>query len=178
MRRFTGFTTILVRRERGQGVAAYSTIRTIIFVLAGAFILGGPFVQQALGIPLPGIRTWKMFGVKALDYCMVEYKATAPDGDTWVVRRDKAQGFADNPPRARNRHLRSATAAQADGRRLCRTLPEGTALHFTMKCAHKTRGWKEIVSKSRDLCAKGSDREPVILPQPPERPDAPTEIDD
>ncbi len=130
-------------------------LRGLVFVLAAAWMIGGPFYRQVLGGSSKIPRSWVMFtGFAAGDVCDVEYRLR--DGDSAsVLDRFAVLGYDDrwDAPSSVRRLPKKKNAIRL-GERLCHRLEaEEPDIRLYARCAHR-KGWRTVASGRENLCEK------------------------
>lgn len=130
-------------------------LRGLVFVLAAAWMIGGPFYRQALGGSSKIPRSWVMFtGFAAGDVCDVEYRLRDGERES-VLDRFAVLGYDDrwDAPSSVRRLPKKKNAVRL-GERLCRKLDvEDPDVRLYARCAHR-KGWRRVSSGRENLCEK------------------------
>jgi len=130
-------------------------LRGLVFVLAAAWMIGGPLYRQVLNGASKIPRSWVMFtGFAAGEVCDVEYRLRAGDGES-VLDRFAVLGFDDrwDAPNSVRRLPKKKNAIRL-GERLCRTIAVSDPdIRLYARCAHR-KGWRTVASGRENLCEK------------------------
>ncbi len=127
--------------------------RALVFFSLLLWTWGGPFAKQVVGKKWPYAQHWVMFSGASLDICAVRFTEKLEDGTQRAVDRWEVQGKNPWELSRGQRMIRTAAEATTLGKRLCRSLPDGTDLRVYSRCATRT-GWKREAKGEINVCAK------------------------
>ena len=143
-----------------QTPASVLALRSVAFVVIGAWLTVGPLVRGTLNQEhLFWLPRWEMFGKAGKNICDVRYIQHHTDGSKsqvdWIELLGRSRAWDD---RKKNR-IGSKEAAHRTGQQLCRRLGgDEIDLRMRLKCGSE-HTWKRHQWGTLDLCSpEGRDK--------------------
>lgn len=126
-------------------------LRTIVGWAIVAYLVGGPFLVQVVGVQTFVVPRWRMYTGFGTDICVVSYTA-----DGQPVDRAVALGYDDasDLPR-KQRGLADFEAVHRQSRALCRRLGD-VDLRVDARCATRG-GWVHVARGGVNACRAGTE---------------------
>jgi hypothetical protein len=130
-------------------------VRVAIFSALTAVILVGPAYGHFFAEGKLEHLGWKMYRVRALGFCAVDYRRRMPDGSDERIDRFALLGFGrfggDNPPPFELWRIASPESAHEWAAQMCARLGPGADLRTHIRCA-TVDGWRDEEGGGRNWC--------------------------
>jgi hypothetical protein len=129
--------------------------RTVAFTLCSAWIVAGPLALQVFGTRGPGaryLRSWEMFGGRALGVIEARFFERGPDGTLLPLDRFQLLGHPDrhDAPESLRVILGEANARDI-GRRLCKVLGRRADVRIVARRS-TAAGWVPAILETERIC--------------------------
>lgn len=133
-------------------VSGVGKVRVAAFTILATVILLGPTYGHFFAKGRLEHLGWRMYRVRALDFCAVDYRRHLADGSEEPIDRLAVLGYTD-PDAVPYEvwHVGSPESAREQGRQLCGRIGAGADVRVVLRCA-TVDGWRTDDDGTHDLC--------------------------